>query len=279
MKPAAADLSRLGALAPVASELARAFVTLDSDIALLLDHEGVITQVVPSGSSPMAPLAQDWVGRRWVDTVTDGTRRKVELMLADVTASGQSRRREVNHRLDGGAELPVVYTALRLGGQGPVLAVGRDLRMASALQQRFEQAQQELEAEYWRARQVDTQVRQADARYLRLFNAAGDAMLTVDPQTLTIVEANEAACRLADLADDLLVGRQVAQLFEYAWRLDVERLLSTARERRSAPELRASMVGRMLSVGVTATAFSTGGGLRLLVRLRFISGPPSRLVE
>ena len=44
----------------------------------------------------------------------------------------------VVHGGNGAGDIPVAYTALRLGKGGPVLAVGRDLRAIAAIQQRFQ---------------------------------------------------------------------------------------------------------------------------------------------
>ena len=85
------DLSALSAWAP---QLAEAFVSLSSDIALVLDENGVVLNVAQGGTSPLAPSAHEWVGRAWVDTVTGDTRSKVGLLLKDVTTTGFARRRE-----------------------------------------------------------------------------------------------------------------------------------------------------------------------------------------
>ena len=110
--------SDLEALSPWVNELAQTFVSLSSDIALVLDAGGVITNVAQSVGDPMAPGAAQWVGRSWADTVTTETRRKIELLLGDVASTGLARRREVNHPGGGGgSDIPVAYTAIRLGAQ------------------------------------------------------------------------------------------------------------------------------------------------------------------
>ena len=167
---ALADLSLLSGLAP---ELAAAFVSLASDIALVIDEGGVIRNVATGDAGPSAG---GWVGRPWVETVTGDTRRKVELLLQEVGSAGVARRREVNHPSPGAPDIPIAYTAIRLGASGPVLAVGRDLRAVAAIQQRFVDAQQEMEREYWRLRQAQTQRR-------LLEQVARDAVLVVDAQT------------------------------------------------------------------------------------------------
>ena len=87
------DLSALSDWAP---QLAEAFVSLASDIALVLDDNGVVLNVAQGGASPLAPSAHEWVGRSWADTVTGETRGKINLLLKDVVSTGFARRREVN---------------------------------------------------------------------------------------------------------------------------------------------------------------------------------------
>ena len=161
----------LGALSELAPELAQTFVSIASDIALVIDAGGVIRSVA-TGSAPIAP-ATEWIGRPWAETVTGDTRTKIEQLLSEAQTSGVTRRREVNHPSDSGTDIPVAYAAIRLGRDGPVLAVGRDLRAVSAIQQRFIDAQQEMEREYWQQRQSET-------RYRMLFQVANDAVLVVD---------------------------------------------------------------------------------------------------
>ena len=82
----------LGPLSGCVDQLAEAFVSLSSDIALVIDAEGVIQSVVQSPRAPIAVNVGQWVGRPWIDTVSGDTRRKVELMLADLKSTGVARR-------------------------------------------------------------------------------------------------------------------------------------------------------------------------------------------
>ena len=142
----------LAALSPWAPELAETFAALASDVALVLDEEGVIVKVAQHPAQPL--LAPDWVGRPWVETVTVECRDKVDQMLSDVASSGIARRREINHPLSDGSAVAVAYTAVRLGENGATLAVGHDLRDQVELQQRFVRAQQALEQSYWQVQQA-----------------------------------------------------------------------------------------------------------------------------
>jgi transcriptional regulator PpsR len=176
--------SDLSALSGVAPELAAAFASLTGDLALVIDPKGVIREVAIAGSS-MGHPADDWVGRSWAETVTGDTRRKIELLLEEASDPGVTRRREVNHPSNGGADIPMSYAALRLGLDGPVIAVGRDLRAVAAIQQRFVDAQREMERDYWR-------LRQEGSRQRLLAQVATDALMVIDGATLAVHDINAA---------------------------------------------------------------------------------------
>jgi hypothetical protein len=153
MNPQQARLAELAVLAQYAPHLARAFASLACDIALVLDADGVITAVAHGEARSLAQASEGWLGRRLLDTVTLQTRHKVEKLLQDVASTGIARRREVNllpgpTAAAGDEEIAVAYTALRLGPDGPSLAVGQDLRALVRMQQRFVRVQQELERGY-----------------------------------------------------------------------------------------------------------------------------------
>ena len=253
-----ADLSKLSVSAP---ELAQVFVSLSSDIALVIDGQGVVLSVAQDPYAPMAAAADDWVGRPWVDTATAETRRKIERLLGDVSATGMGRRREVNHANGDQGEIPVAYTALRLGDQGPVLVVGRDLRTVSAIAQRFLSTQQEIERNYWRARQTES-------RHRLLLQVATDAVFTVDPHTLRILENNPAASVLLQGESWPLEGRPIDQQFEANSRPALGELLLQAREHGRPAEIQVRLAGSHLSVTLLALPLRTAEGLRLLLRAR-----------
>ena len=263
--PVTLDLSALSAWAP---ELARTFVSLASDIALVIDANGVICNVAQGGTEPIAAAAYAWVGRHWIDTVSGETRPKIETLLKEVAATGIAQRREVNHPLTPGISIPVAYTAIRLGENGPVLAVGRDLRVIAAIQQRYVESQQEMERGYWQARQ-------AEARYQLLFQVATDAVIVVDANTLQILEANQAAARLFNTAAEQLHGCHASFGFEHYSRVAVNELLNAARSTGEATEIRARLQGTTTSASVVATPFRADDGMRLLVRVRAVEAGAS----
>jgi len=251
-------------LSGCAAELAEAFVSLSSDIALVIDAQGIVRSVAQNLNSPIATQAGDWVGRPWAETVSADTRRKIDLMLDDLKSTGMARRREINLVGESECGVPVAFSALRLGEQGPVLAVGKDLRAVSAVQQRFLDAQKELERGYWRARQ-------AESRYRLLFQVATDAVLTVDAISLRVIEGNHAAANLLG-AGLPLAGRPATELFERRSRGALHELLLNAGSSGKPAEVHVRMPKTQAQAAVAATPFRTSDGLRLLLRVRFAAG-------
>jgi transcriptional regulator PpsR len=236
----------------LAPELAAAFVSLASDIALVIDDTGVIRNVAVGDTGP---AARGWVGRPWAETVTGDTRRKIELLLEEVGHTGIARRREVNHPSPGAPDIPIAYTAIRLGVGGPVLAVGRDLRAVAAIQQRFVDAQQDMEREYWRMRRSQTQRRLIE-------QVARDAVMVVDAWTFAPLQSNRAA---SVLFGGLPLPPAILEL------------MVVARSTGRAAEVRARLASG-LSIELAATPFRAPSGehsQRLLLRARPAEAEPA----
>jgi transcriptional regulator PpsR len=267
MSPPHSEANGLDALAGLAPELAETFVSIASDIALVIGADGIICNVA-QGDVPLMRQANEWVGKAFIDTVSSGTRGKIEQLLQEVGDQGVSRRREVNLTSAEGLDIPVAFAAIRLGHNGPVLAVGRDLRAIAAIQQRFIDAQQEMEREYWRQRQ-------AESRYRLLFQVATDAVMVVDATSLTIVEANRAAAHLLGHTSDDLIGQPASVGIEARARPAVDELMTSARSSGRPVELRVRLQSRPDTlIDISATPFrATIEGvstLLLLVRARVV---------
>ncbi len=131
------------------AELARVLSQLSGDLVLVMDSQGLILTVATGQDTPAMVSAQGWEGRAWADTVTPETRPKVGQMLRELALAGSTRRRELNHPVPGGRSVAFAYHAVRLGRDGRVMAMGRDLGPQSALQQRLLAAQREVEAARW----------------------------------------------------------------------------------------------------------------------------------
>lgn len=198
-----------------------------NDICLIIDKTGVIEQVeIASDDASLVP-ARQWVGKAWSDTATEESRQKINDLLNGERSSG--RWRQVNHQVDDNIDLPVSWKTIRLD-DGKILAIGRNLRQVSQLQQRLLDVQSSLERDYAR-------LNQAEVRYRMLFSLASEAILFVDADSRKIVEANPAAGRLLDKPANKLVNRTFPRGFTDNSADAIDELLMRVRAAGGAEDL------------------------------------------
>jgi transcriptional regulator PpsR len=193
------------ALTGLDAETVAGLVVASTDIALIVDRRGVIRDIAIPNPELLDELDAGWIGKSLIDTVTEDSRPKVELLFSD-RAAGEVRARQVNHPLRDGRTVPIVYALSPLDEEGRCLAQGRDLRAVAALQQRLIEAEQALERDY-------TKLRLAETRYRLLLQSIGDAVLTVDTGSQKVVEINPAAARLFGEDGKRLTGRTFDEFF------------------------------------------------------------------
>ena len=221
---------------------AAALLAVAGEIALVMDGAGVIRDVaLTGGGDSQFDTATQWVGRPWNETVSGDSRAKIDLLLREAVHQGVSKRRQVNHVMGDVMDVPVSYTTVKLGQDGSLVAVGRDMRHVSALQQRLVEAQQAMERDYWRLRHVET-------RYRLLFQLASDGILVLDASTLKVLDANGAAGQIFGEPTDRLIGRTFPLGMDAPAARALEELLSAARSAGREPFL--PRVGVVLPSGV-----------------------------
>jgi transcriptional regulator PpsR len=231
-----------------------------ADVALLVDEQGVIRDV-SIGSADLGDLKHDdWIGRPWTETVTVESRPKVEQLLNDRGGIVAQRWRHVNHPSPKGTDVPMMYSAIQAGPKGQVVAIGRDMRPLATIQQRLIAAQQSMERDYLRLRQLET-------RYRALFQAVSEAVLIVDASSMKIVEANTAAARVLDESPRKLTGRVLADCFDVASRATLQTLLDAARAGRHGDDARLVLSGPRREVAVAASMFRQDSTTLYLVRV------------
>jgi PAS domain-containing protein len=235
----------------------------------------------------MKAAAGDWVGRPWIDTVTSETRQKVAELLSDVAATGKSRPRHLNHPSALGLDIPITYTAVRLGAQGPVLVVGRDMGAVASMQQRILRSQQELERSYWQTRQADTrhgllfETTGSDANlFSYLVERTPDAVVITDVRGRVLV-ANGAFVDLVQLSEESrAVGRSLGEWIGNADN-SMAMILADLKKDRIAPLFHAALrpeKGQETEVEFSATRLPGDGGDRFgfIVRQSYRSGVEGR---
>ncbi len=257
MPPSAAVLRK--SLEALDAQGAASLIEAAADIALVLDRRGVIQDISVSLEDLPPDSYAGWKGRPWQDVVTLESRPKVESLLGDA-ATGEARRwRHINHPLERGADLPMLYSAVRMGSKGRMVAFGRDLRALSSLQQRLVDAQHTLERDYWRLRHVET-------RYRLLFDMAAEAILVVDAGTSKVVEANPAALELLGLPSRRVTGQTFPLGLPDKGLRDVNAMLAKVRSTGRSDEVRVRQTPADLII--SATQFTQENAKLMLVRMR-----------
>jgi transcriptional regulator PpsR len=182
-------------------------VAYSADVVFVLDANGTIRDVVNADKIGIED-SSSLINKKWMDTIAIDSHPKVHALLDPSTTEGAQKWRQINQLLPDGKSLPILFSAIHLVKQKTVLAIGRDLRNISALQQRLVEAQQEIERDYTRLHAVEN-------RYSQLFNITDQAYLLIDSQTLRIIEANKASGAL--LGDSKkLVGKTIVDIVSKA---------------------------------------------------------------
>jgi transcriptional regulator PpsR len=240
----------------VSAQIAARLLAVAADITLVIDAQGVICDL--SLNSDM-PKPDQWIGCKWLDTVTIESRIKVEELLKEAKSGGFSRPRQINHRLPGGLNLPVRYSSVEMGKSGRIVALGQELRSLSQMQQRLVEAQRTTEQEFLRLRSAET-------RFRILFQMASEAVLVADANTLKTIDANPAAAALLETTTGKLVSRPLADIFDAETRTAIEPQITAI---RSIGRIEASSVrlANRRECWLSASLIRQDDSAQLLVRL------------
>ena len=249
-------------IGPIDAVDAAHLITAVSDIALVIDAKGIICDLA-TGSEEIVGR-QELIQRRWVETVTKESRTKVEQMLHEVESVSFSKSREINQLLPNGQEWPVRFSAVRLGKSGRIVALGRDLRAVSRLQQELVEAQRTAEREYLRLRSSET-------RYRILFQTSNEAILILDANNLRAIDANPAAAALLESTSGKLVGRSFSEAFDSSSRAHVDKQFEDLRSSGRIEAARAKLATQR-ECWVSASLFRHDDGAQILVRLTPVVG-------
>ena len=218
------------------------------DLTLLLDMDGVIREATLSPSMSKENI-DGWLGRPWSEVV-GGAGEKIQRMMQDTRRAGISAFRQITQKFPSGLELPMEFTTVLLGGRAGMLAIGKNLQAVAELQARLISAQQTIERDYWKLREIET-------RYRLVIEDSNDAVLLAKVADLRIIEANRtAASALAGSTrrKEGLVGRDFLQEIAAKDREPVELMLRRVRDQGKAP-------GIVVHIGVEAVPWTLRGSL------------------
>ncbi len=158
-----------------------------SDIALMLDDDGVVLDVIVRDADLAGAMQEDWRGRPWIETATSDSREQVALLLREAREMAEPAWRQINHvTQDGEPDRPIQYCVMKMQRGDRYLALGRDLHTVADLQQRLIDAEARTERDY-------RHLHQAEARFRILFQATSDVVVVLEADSLRITDANPAA--------------------------------------------------------------------------------------
>ncbi len=235
-------------------------VQASADISLTLNREGVIQSIAFGNPDLRSPSLESWVGKNWLDVVTSESRPKIQALLQDANETSLSRFRQINVPSSGSADLPLLCATLKVGSTGQIIALARDLREISLLQQRLVDAQQAIERDYTRLRQLET-------RYRVLFEMASEAVIVLDANTFKVIEANPRAADLLGDSVKKLTGRLLMDYLTKGDRIQVQSLLSKVAYTSTVAELNTSILSGQ-EVYLSAAPFRNENQSLILVTLK-----------
>ena len=235
-------------------------VQASADISLTLNREGVIQSIAFGNPDLRSPSLESWVGKNWLDVVTSESRPKIQALLQDANETSLSRFRQINVPSPGSADLPLLCATLKVGSTGQIIALARDLREISLLQQRLVDAQLAIEREYTRLRQLET-------RYRVLFEMASEAVIVLDANTFKVIEANPRAADLLGDSVKKLSGRLLMDYLTKGDRIQVQSLLSKVAYTSTVAELNTSILSGQ-EVYLSAAPFRNENQSLILVTLK-----------
>jgi transcriptional regulator PpsR len=130
----------------------------------------------------------------------------------------------------------------------------------AALQQRLVDAQQSLERDYWRLRNVET-------RYRMLFQMSAEAILIVDAATERVVEANPTAGELLGENNKRLIGRSLAEALGSVGAQAVQGLIAGVRASGRAEDVAVRLGPERREFMVSSFYFRQGNDALYLLRI------------
>ena len=260
-----------GSVPLIEPEFLKSIVAAASDIALVISRDSVIQSVLINSNDNSYGNLDHWEGRRIQQFLTVDSVPKFDT-AARRFAEGDATLRpiELNHSDNAIWEFPIRYTFHRIGSDGEILLLGRDLRLMAETQQHLVQAQMALERGYEARREFDS-------RYRMLLSTTRDAIVFVSVVAVPFKDINDPAASLLGASRDDLTGSTFAQEFKDKRSGEfVESLVNLAIS-ESVSDLEVQTRRSRKRVTITPTVFRAGGERVLICRMD--PGEDARVVD
>ncbi|MEM6738468.1 MAG: transcriptional regulator PpsR [Pseudomonadota bacterium] len=250
-----------GSIPLIAPDILGDIISSASDLAIVVSPEGRILSVLRNPESGQLTEADTWEGDDVRDHLTRDSVPKVGDALERIGSDSRGIGGvELNHNGRSGNDFPIRYSFHRIGPDGTVLMLGRDLRPIAEMQEQLVKAQLALEQDYEVQRDFDT-------RYRVLMEVATEPLLFVTIGTGKVADANAAAALLLDTALEDLIGTTLAQEFDGKKRGEFVETLTNAALAEGAGPVVAKLKRTGEKVSLSPTAFRAAGERMLLLRV------------
>lgn len=251
-----------GAIPLIAPEILGDIIAQVADIGVVISDDGTVLSVLANPANTSFATLSRWEGKDVRSTMTVESVPKFDGRLAEfLEEHGSVRPVELNHTYDAsGREIPVRYSFHRIGPDGALLLLGRDLRPIAEMQQQLVQAQLSLERDYEVQREFDT-------RFRVLMENTGEAIVFASVETGQITEANAAALALLDRTSEHVIGSALSACFDGRKRGDIVEALTTQAISDFGKPTTTALKGRDVQVTLVPTLFRAAGERVLMCRI------------
>lgn len=233
-----------------------------TDLALVVSQEGKVLGIMTNPNFMSHDDFAPWEGKPLTDQLSIESVPKFQKRLDDFLASdGTVLPVEVNQRVsEDSPEFPMRYSFHRIGSDGAVLMLGRDLRPIAEMQQQLVSAQIALEKDYESQREYDT-------RFRVLMASSSEVTLFVSAATGLISDCNAAAATFFSTTRNDLVGTRLADRFDAKSDAELLTKLVDAASKQTPTSITLGATKQRTEVVIKPTLFRSGGEQVLLCRV------------
>ncbi len=248
-------------LGGVDPEAAATVIATASDIALVMNVDGVIQDYVCNGHELAAKIDEldTFIGKTWAETVKPESRMNVTLLMREAAKRKSPTWQEIRHPSSSGTDVSILYAVVKIRPRGDCIAIGREVQSVTSLQQRLVEAQIAMERSYSR-------FRHAEARYRILFQVSNEPALIVDSATEKVIEANPAALQLTGYPSRNVIGSRISDIFRRETVANVKSWLTKARTGLQTPSLKVTLKHDQREHEISALLFRQDDTVLILVR-------------
>ncbi len=175
-----------GSIPMIEPEYLGGVLATSSDIAFLIDAETKISSILVNKTEKSYGDLNHWVGRKLTKFLTVESIPKLETAIAKLESDETVLYGlELNHVDNAEWRFPIKYNIHRLGKDGKIILLGRDLQSISENQQRFVKAQIAVEESIEEKRELE-------AHFNVLLAKTSDALAFVNAKSGEIIFSNPA---------------------------------------------------------------------------------------